>query len=77
MFAFLVDLTDMQWQNEINDMCLNQADLCDKLKQFFVIQLDWIYTQIDSYPNDEYWHHVFETKHSFFCLYNFNLFRLI
>jgi hypothetical protein len=52
----------MQWQNNINDICFNQADLCDKLKQFFVIQLDWIYTQIDSYPNDEYWHHVFERK---------------
>jgi hypothetical protein len=52
----------MQWQNTINDICANQTDFCEKLKNFFLIQLNWIYTQIDSHPNDEYWHQVYAKK---------------
>jgi hypothetical protein len=52
----------MQWQNSIHDICNNQTQLCVYLKQFFEIQLDWIYTQIENYPDDEYWHQVFEKK---------------
>jgi len=66
----------MQWTNHINDICADQLDFCTKLKKFFLIQLDWIYTQIDSFPNDEYWHQVFE-KRKDFNSNNFDLFRLI
>jgi hypothetical protein len=53
----------MQWQNAIADICPDQTtDLCKKLKEFFLIQLDWIYSQIDSFPNEEYWHQVFLEK---------------
>jgi len=52
----------MQWRNSIYDICNNQTQLCGYLKQFFEIQLDWMYTQIESYPDDEYWHQVFEKK---------------
>ncbi|CAF4013335.1 unnamed protein product [Rotaria sp. Silwood2] len=55
---FTRELTSMQWQNSIDDICANQSEFCSYLKQFFQIQLDWMYTQIDSYPDDEYWHQV-------------------
>jgi hypothetical protein len=48
----------MQWQNTINNICANRQDFCAKLKNFFLIQLNWIYTQIDEHPNDEYWDQV-------------------
>lgn len=48
----------MQWQNNINDICANKTKFCNYLKQFFEIQLDWMYEQIESYPDDEYWHQV-------------------
>jgi len=48
--------------NNIDDICFNRIEFCNKLKQFFDIQLDWIYTQIESYPNEEYWHQVFGRK---------------
>lgn len=52
----------MQWTNNIADICVNQTEFCNYLKQFFQIQLDWMYTQINSYPDDEYWQHVFMGK---------------
>lgn len=54
----------MQWQNNINGICADKTPLCGYLKQFFEIQLDWIYTQIESYPDDEYWHQVFDKKNN-------------
>ena len=48
----------MQWQNTIADLCTDYKDLCAKVKKFFVTQLNWIYGQIDSHPDDEYWHQV-------------------
>jgi len=48
----------MQWQNTIADICVYLKELCPKLKDFFQTQLNWIYAQIDSNPNDEYWHQV-------------------
>lgn len=47
----------MQWQNNIADVCDNKT-FCDQLKDFLGIQLDWIYDQVTSYPNDPYWHQV-------------------
>ena len=64
VFCF-VELTNLQWQNSIRDICVNQTEVCIKLKTFFSIQLDWIYDQINSYSNDEYWHQVFEEGNSF------------
>ncbi|CAF1492156.1 unnamed protein product [Adineta steineri] len=55
---FTRELTGMQWQNTINEICFNRTDFCGKLKKFFLIQLNWIYTQIDSHPNDDYWHQI-------------------
>jgi hypothetical protein len=52
----------MQWQNTITDVCINQTDFCAKLKIFFLTQLNWIYVQIDTHPNDEYWHQVYARK---------------
>lgn len=49
----------MQWQNNIADVCENQT-FCDQLKSFLGIQLDWIYDQIVSYPNEPYWHQVLQ-----------------
>jgi len=49
----------MQWQNTITDICVNQTDFCGKLKKFFLTQLKWIYMQIDTHPNDQYWHQVY------------------
>ncbi len=54
--------------NNIDDICFNRAEFCNKLNQFFVIQLDWIYTQIESYPNEEYWHQVFGRKKKKFII---------
>lgn len=48
----------MQWHNTVEDICADQADFCTKLKNFFLTQLDWIYSQIDKHPSDEYWHQV-------------------
>ena len=47
----------MQWQNSIAGICTDKQ-LCDKLKDFFQIQLNWTYAQIDANPNNEYWHQV-------------------
>ncbi|CAF1458588.1 unnamed protein product [Rotaria magnacalcarata] len=55
---FTRELIGYQWQNNIDDICTNKTEFCYYLKQFFLIQLDWMYTQIESYPNDEYWHQV-------------------
>ncbi|CAF0742378.1 unnamed protein product [Adineta steineri] len=55
---FTREMTGWQWQNSISDVCVNQVKFCNYLKQFFEIQLDWLYTQIESYPDDEYWHQV-------------------
>lgn len=55
---YLLALIDMQWQNNIVPVCQGRDEFCKKLKQFLGIQLDWIYDQISSYPNDDYWHHV-------------------
>ncbi|CAF3461697.1 unnamed protein product [Rotaria socialis] len=55
---FSRELIGYQWQNNIDDICTNKTEFCHYLKQFFLIQLDWMYTQIESYPNDEYWHQV-------------------
>ena len=52
----------MQWQNSINDICANQTQFCHYLQQYFEIQLDWMYEQIESYPDNEYWHQVCEEK---------------
>jgi len=52
----------MEWQNIIADVCYHQKQFCEKLKEFFVTQLDWIYNQIDTNPNDEYWHQVYRRK---------------
>ncbi len=57
IFVF-IELTRMQWQNTVADICTNRTDFCAKLKNFFLTQLNWIYMQIDTYPNDEYWHQV-------------------
>jgi hypothetical protein len=48
----------MEWQNIIADVCYHQKHFCEKLKEFFVTQLTWIYHQIDTNPSDEYWHQV-------------------
>jgi len=48
----------MQWQNTITSVCSDSTDLCLKLKEFFQTQLNWVYAQIDTNPNDEYWHQV-------------------
>jgi hypothetical protein len=61
--------------NNIDDICNNHAEFCNKLEQFFIIQLDWIYTQIRSYPEEEYWHQVFGKKRNL-LLNTFDLFRL-
>jgi hypothetical protein len=53
----------MQWQNTVAGVCMNQAAFCAKLKSFFLTQLNWIYTQIDSHPNDEYWQQVSARKY--------------
>jgi hypothetical protein len=53
-----LDITEWQRQNNIDDICRDKAALCQSYKSFFDIQLDWIYTQIDKYPDDEYWHQV-------------------
>ena len=53
-----LELTALHWQNSLGDFCVQQKDSCSKLKSFFEIQLNWIYTQIDSNPNDEYWHQI-------------------
>jgi len=55
---FTRELTKMQWLNNIDGICANNTKFCTYLKQFFQIQLDWIYTQIENYPDDEYWHQV-------------------
>ena len=54
----LVELTGMQWKNSIDDICFNQTVFCGYLKQFFQVQLYWIYDQIDSFPEDDYWQQV-------------------
>ena len=68
----VIELTGMQWQNTINDICASRADFCAKLKNFFLTQLSWIYTQIDSHPNDEYWHQVYAKKRKDFFLNSFD-----
>ncbi|CAF4724635.1 unnamed protein product, partial [Rotaria sp. Silwood2] len=55
---FTQELTCMQWQNTITNICVNRTDFCGKLKNFFLTQLNWIYMQIDTHPNDEYWHQI-------------------
>ncbi len=60
-FTFL-ELTVLQWQNNIHDICANEMETCGKLKTFFEMQLDWMYSQIEHYPNDDYWHQVDEEK---------------
>lgn len=61
----------MQWQNNINDICANKTKFCNYLKEFLSIQLDWMYTQIESYPDDEYWHQVRANNDVFFFNYGF------
>jgi hypothetical protein len=56
--CLIIELTSLQWLNSIDDICANQTQFCGYLKQFFEMQLDWMYEQIDSYPEDEYWHQV-------------------
>ena len=55
MFTF-VELTNLQWQNTLADVCGDNKDFCAKLKEFFQTQLNWVYAQIDANPNDDYWH---------------------
>jgi hypothetical protein len=57
-YLYLIELTGLQWQNSIREICQNQTKFCSYLKEFFVIQLDWMYEQIANYPDDEYWHQV-------------------
>lgn len=59
---FCIEITGMQWQNTVEEICANQTDFCAKLKNFFLTQLDWIYSQIDKHPEDEYWHQVCAQK---------------
>ncbi|CAF1543263.1 unnamed protein product, partial [Rotaria sordida] len=40
---FTQELTRMQWQNTITNICVNRTDFCGKLKNFFLTQLNWIY----------------------------------
>ena len=74
---FFLELINLQWQNSIHDICFNQTEFCEKLKTFFTIQLDWIYDQINSNPNDEYWHQVFEEGNSFYQLISIDLDQFI
>lgn len=52
------DLTDYQWMNSINDICSGKDEFCHQLSQYLSIQLDWIYSKIEQYPEEEYWQHV-------------------
>jgi hypothetical protein len=58
----LIELTALQWRNSVSGVCANRTEICSYMKQFFEIQLDWIYRQIESYPNDEYWHQVLRKR---------------
>ena len=49
----------MQWQNTVADICTGDQHFCKRLKTFFETQLNWTYAQIDTHPNDEYWHQVY------------------
>lgn len=60
-----IELTRMQWQNTVADVCTHHKHFCTKLKDFLQIQLNWIYLQIDTHPNDEYWNQVYTREYSF------------
>ncbi len=50
----------MQWQNTIVDVCFHQTNFCEKLKKFFLTQLDWIYNQIDTNPLTNFYCSLFQ-----------------
>ena len=58
---------DMQWLNSLSDVCSSQTKFCVYLKQFLETQLDWIYTQIASHPDDEYWYQVRHLQKEMLC----------
>jgi hypothetical protein len=61
----------MQWQNTVANICINRTAFCTELKNFFLTQLNWIYTQIDTHPNDEYWDQVYARNYLFFIIFYF------
>jgi hypothetical protein len=63
----------MQWQNTVADICTGDKNFCKRLKHFFEIQLNWTYAQIDTNPNDEYWHQVYTQKKKQRFLFSTNL----
>ena len=48
----------MQWKNSIDDICTGQDQFCGQLRLFLEVQLDWIYSKVEAYPDEEYWHQV-------------------
>lgn len=57
-----IEYITYQRMNNIDNVCNGRGDFCTKLDRFLQVQLQWIYDQIERYPNSDYWHQVNRNK---------------